>query len=385
MYLSEATRAELSVQLGLTSRQLQMWFYHRQLKDSKAPSEKRQKKDSASLAHVVGIAGEGMKAGEAGNEHGSSGSSMFSHELELRRGVPRPGMAVPRYHEVPHSMAELELRAIAFVELQLGASPAVQQKQPGQPFETKIYERLATKAVKAVHEYQFLLEQPTVKTETHERVAPSYYYGSPRDGPDARVSSSYAGHSSAHGNEEVPSGYRFPSQMPNLNLLPQQSGQEHPLPTASREYDNVSRKNSLPNVALAANIGAHPIPALEIPFLTSDRRVSLYEDVFRMERKRKAERMRQKEELRKEKEASRIKVANERAIARKLAKELMELIEDERLELMELAASSKGLPSTLSLDFEILQNLDAFRDNLCVPAQDSAIEEIFLNPTMEGF
>lgn len=74
--------------------------------------------------------------------------------------------------------------------------------------------------------------------------------------------------------------------------------------------------------------------------------------------------MRKKEELRKEKEAARLKAANERAFARKLAKESMELFEDERLELMELAASSKGLSSALSLDFEMLQNLDVFRGRL---------------------
>lgn len=71
--------------------------------------------------------------------------------------------------------------------------------------------------------------------------------------------------------------------------------------------------------------------------------------------------MRQKEELRREKEAARLKAANERASARKNAKESTELIEDESLELMELAASSKGLPSMLSLDYETLQNLESFR------------------------
>ncbi|XP_017971057.1 PREDICTED: homeobox-DDT domain protein RLT2 isoform X2 [Theobroma cacao] len=482
MYPSEATRAELSVQLGLSDRQLQMWFCHRRLKDRKAPPVKRRRKDSSLPAQVVGVAGEEMGGGEAVNEHGSDVSSLFGPGLHLRRAVPIPGMAVPRYYEMTHSMAELELRAITFVELQLGepirddgpmlgmefdplppgafgapigASTAVQQKQPGQPFETKIYERLDTKAVKgsvrAVHEYQFLPEQPSVRTETYERVALSYHYGSPTDDPHARASSLSTGCSFVHGNEKVPSGYGFSGQMPNLNLLPQQSRQGHLLPTASGEYDNCSRKNSLTNTTVDAIIGAHPISALESPFVSSDRRVNLDEDALRMERKRKseeariareveahekrirkelekqdilrrkreeqirkemerhdrerrkeeerllrekqreeeryqreqrrelerrekflmkesirAERMRQKEELRKEKEAARLKAANERAIARKLAKESMELIEDERLELMELAASSKGLSSTLSLDFEILQNLDIFRDKLCV-------------------
>lgn len=74
-----------------------------------------------------------------------------------------------------------------------------------------------------------------------------------------------------------------------------------------------------------------------------------------------AEKQRQKEELRKEKEAARQKAANERATARRIAREYMELMEDERLELMELAAQSKGLPSMLSLDSDTLQQLDSFR------------------------
>lgn len=75
--------------------------------------------------------------------------------------------------------------------------------------------------------------------------------------------------------------------------------------------------------------------------------------------------MRQKEELRREKEAARLKAASERAAARKIAKESVELIEDERLELMELAASKKSLPTISSLDYETLQNLDLFRGRFC--------------------
>lgn len=71
--------------------------------------------------------------------------------------------------------------------------------------------------------------------------------------------------------------------------------------------------------------------------------------------------MRQKEELRREREAARQKAANDRAVARRLAKESTELIEDERLELMEIAASKKSLTSILALDSETLQNLDSYR------------------------
>lgn len=70
--------------------------------------------------------------------------------------------------------------------------------------------------------------------------------------------------------------------------------------------------------------------------------------------------MRQKEEIRRMKEAARLKAASERAIARRIAKESMELMEDARLELMEVAALRKGLPSIASLDYETLQNLDLY-------------------------
>lgn len=64
--------------------------------------------------------------------------------------------------------------------------------------------------------------------------------------------------------------------------------------------------------------------------------------------------MRQREELRKEREAERRKAALEKATARRMAKESMELIEDEQLEMMELAASSKGFSSIVHLDFDTL-------------------------------
>ncbi|KAJ9170905.1 hypothetical protein P3X46_018968 [Hevea brasiliensis] len=485
-YPSESLRAELSAQLGLSDRQLQMWFCHRRLKDRKAPPVKRQHRDS--LAPSTTPAGEEIGAmTEVGNELVSvsaSGSSPFGHGMDPRRLVARtPGVAVPRiggdmsamkrYYEPQQSVAEL--RAIAFVEAQLGeplredgpilgmefdplppdafGAPIAtvgQQKQPGRPFETTVYERPELKPVKGatrpLHEYQFLPQQPTVRGE---RVASSYQYGTPPDSHNAKTAASSTAHQFMHANEQVSPGYGFPSQLPSLNLMPQEGRQNHLLPSATAEYDTVMRKSSFTNVGVDAQFGAHPITALDNPFMPPDRRVTHDEDVLRIERKRKseeariareveahekrirkelekqdilrrkreeqirkemerqdrerrkeeerilrekqreeeryqreqrrelerrerflqkesirAEKMRQKEELRREKEAARQKAAIERAIARRIAKESMELVEDERLELMELAASSKGLPSILSLNFETLQNLDLFRDKL---------------------
>ncbi|KAJ4750238.1 Homeodomain-like transcriptional regulator [Rhynchospora pubera] len=94
------------------------------------------------------------------------------------------------------------------------------------------------------------------------------------------------------------------------------------------------------------------------------------EKLFQKE-SRKAEKQKQKEEMRREKEAARQKAATERATARRIAKEYMELIEDERLELMELAAHTKGFPSMLALDTETLNDLDSFRKLLTKFPPDS--------------
>ncbi|XP_059659804.1 homeobox-DDT domain protein RLT2 [Cornus florida] len=484
-YPSESLRAELSVKLGLSDRQLQMWFCHRRLKDRKSLPVKRPRKDSSPAAAVASssVVGDELVPGEVGNEHGSgsgSGSSPFGHMDSQQRVAPRAGAAVARigaempaikrYYEPPQAISEL--RAIAFVEAQLGeplredgpilgmefdplppgafGAPIVtvgQQKPAGRAYEPKLYERPDAKSIKgaarALHEYQFLPEQPSARNDTYDRATPSHYFGSPTDVPSARTPLS-SGRSFMHGNEQGSSGYGFQGQMPSLSLLPQQGRQGHLLPSVSGEHDIVSR-----NIGVDSHFGAHAITGLDNPFIPSDRRVAHDDDPSRMERKRKneeariareveahekrirkelekqdilrrkreeqirkemerqdrerrkeeerllrekqreeeryqreqrremerrekflqkesirAEKMRLKEELRREKEAARLKAANDRATARRIAKESMELIDDERLELMELAASSRGLTSILALDSETLQNLENLRDML---------------------
>ncbi|RWW17777.1 hypothetical protein GW17_00018277 [Ensete ventricosum] len=99
-------------------------------------------------------------------------------------------------------------------------------------------------------------------------------------------------------------------------------------------------------------------------FQREQRRENERREKFLLKESRRAEKLRQKEELRREKEAARLKAATERATARRIAKEYMELIEDERLELMELAAANKGFSSIFALENETLQQLDSFRSML---------------------
>ncbi|CAN0915229.1 Homeobox-DDT domain protein RLT2 [Linum grandiflorum] len=500
-YPSEALRIELSAQLGLSDRQLQMWFCHRRLKDRKGAQGKRQCKDSPPPASATAVLPatappvEDMVAvSEAYREHlpasaSTSRSSPFGHVMDPRRLVARtPGVAVPRisgdlstmkrYYEPQHSIQEL--RAIAFVETQLGeplrddgpilgmefdslppdafgapigsAATVGHQKASGRHFESNVYERSDVKAIKgptrALHEYQFLPQQPSVRADGYERTAPLYPYGSPSDSHSTKNVPISAGRPFMHG-EQPSSGYGFPGQLPSLSLMPQEVRQGHHLLLSSGELDTASQRNSFANMEVDAQLGPHASAALDNPFTSSDRIGDYAEDVLRIERKRKneearlareveahekrirkelerqdilrrkreeqirkdlerqererrkeeervmrekqreeeryqreqrremerrekflqkeslkAERMRQKEEMRREKEVARQKAATERAHARRIAKESVELIDDEKLELMELAASSKGLPSLLSLDFESLQNLDSFRDEL---------------------
>ncbi|KAK4386337.1 Homeobox-DDT domain protein RLT2 [Sesamum angolense] len=260
-YPSEALRAELSVKLGLTDRQLQMWFCHRRLKDRKPPPEKRQKKSfspSAAAGPSSGSADEMILDDADVAKESGSGLSLFGNMdllQQQQRVVHKVGSAVPRisselpsmrrFYEPP--LAISEQRAIAFVEAQLG-----------EPLR--------------------------------------------EDGPIL--------------------GMEFDPLPPGAFGAP--IGQQKP---SGQTYD-----------------------------------VKLYESPE--SKQIKAEKMRLKEEMRREKEAAKLKAANDRAAARRIAKESTEMIEDERLELMELAALSRGLSSILALDAETLQNLDMFKDKL---------------------
>lgn len=94
------------------------------------------------------------------------------------------------------------------------------------------------------------------------------------------------------------------------------------------------------------------------------RRETERQERFMQKEAQRLEREREKEEARRLKEATRMKAAIERATARRLARECVELIDDERLELLEAAATSQGLPSIYLLDGETLQGLDRYKDSL---------------------
>ncbi|XP_021902107.1 homeobox-DDT domain protein RLT1 [Carica papaya] len=489
-YPSEATRAELSEKLGLSDRQLQMWFCHRRLKDKKEVPAKKPRKGIA--LPPPGSPEDELRVGhepDYGSGSGSgSGSSPFMESRKLgpgssnsRGAMVDEGPIGRRYYESPQTI--MELRAIACVEAQLGeplredgpilgmefdplppgafGAPIEQQKRLGHPFESKLFERHDARssktAARALQEYQFLQDQPNLRSDSYGQGAQSHHHDSPLDGPRARASSiglanepqskvhgahvhvsrvrvlsqqEKAGHisSSAHGSDGIPAEmepfvnnriHASPSTRPT-------SGPEDPYVLSNGQNLNSDhdlridrkRKSDEARIAREAEAQENRIRR-ELEKLDNQRRKNeerIKKEMERHERERrkeeekllrekqreeersqreqkreierrekflqreilKAEKRRQKEELRREKEAVRRKIAIEKATARRIAKESMDLIEDEQLELMELAAASKGIASIIQLDHDTLQNLEFFRDSLCMfPPQSVQLKRPF--------
>ncbi|CAO2813125.1 unnamed protein product, partial [Amaranthus hypochondriacus] len=325
-YPSDSVRAELSAKTELSDRQLQMWFCHRRLKDRKG--EKKTKKGEApppATASVgVAVAGtlprlppvgsvDDMFDDDLGNEHGSgsgsgSGSSPYGHMDPHRAYVGHPGGAVPRtsgrgrYHEPSQSL--IQYRAIAFVEAQLGEpltedSPALgiefDPLPPGafnapiaittalQKTSGRTYEASSKKGrSRALHEYQFLPEQPTVRSESYERVSQSHYYSSPSSRLGNKTPPLSNGRSYIYGHEEVPVAYGGPNHI----MLP-----------TSEDYEAVARKSPYLNMGTESPLNTHLNSGRDSALVPPEMRVNLEEAAGSMERKRKFDESRVAKEM----------------------------------------------------------------------------------------
>ncbi|XP_024637844.1 homeobox-DDT domain protein RLT1 isoform X7 [Medicago truncatula] len=325
-YPSEPVRIDLSEKLGLTDRQLQMWFCHRRLKDKKESAPKKvvpprkpvvqPLPDSPVDDHRMGF--------EHGNEYDSGSGSGSSPGLE-----PRNAMALSvGYYESPHD--EMELKAIACVEDQLG-----EPLREDAPIIGVEFDPLPPDAFGAL-----------IVTERQKRPRLAYdgkIYGrhdvKTDKGDDAKITRDVEGHElEKHDSTRRKNEERVRKEMERQDRE-RRKEEERLMRERQREEERSKRE---------------------------EKREIERREKYLLKENIKAERIRQKEELRKEKEEERRKAALEKATARKIAKESLELIEDEQLEMMELAASSKGLSSIIRLDFDTLQNIESFRDSLCL-------------------
>ncbi|XP_073301309.1 homeobox-DDT domain protein RLT1-like [Primulina huaijiensis] len=302
---------------------------------------------------------------------------------------------------------------IEFDELPPGAfgapiAPTELQHRYRNSYDSKSYGKYDVKQIKASSNGPHKIIESQVRSDAYRHVAPSYLYDSPVDDGSTAKSLSVV-----HENGHIPREYGVGGLVSSVDMITQSGRQFTSSPrnsgfiTQNDDTMQIDRKRKSDEVRIGREVQAHEkrlrkeLEKQEI--LRRKREEQLRKDMERQDRERRKEELRmireqqrqeekfqreerremerrekflqkerlrlerrqQKEEHRKEKEAARQKAAVERAAARRMARESMELIEDERLELMELAASSKGLPSIVSLDYDTLQNLESFRENMC--------------------
>ncbi|XP_039038394.1 homeobox-DDT domain protein RLT1-like isoform X3 [Hibiscus syriacus] len=420
-YPSEATRGELSEKLGLTDRQLQTWFCHRRLKEKKeTPSKNHQKGTTLPPDSPIDDFRVGPDS-EEGSESGSDSGSSPCTDFRKLGGSSSRGM--------------MELGAIACVEAQLGqplrddgpmlgmefdtlppdAFEAIPElhKRSGQPYENKIYDLHTSKAaVSAIHEYQFLPDHSSLRSDACGQVTHSHFYESPVNGTRAGATLF------VHGEEPLSRVHGIQGQGSQAPLLPQRHN-TGTISLSSKVSDDPrnNRKRKSDENRIAREVEAQDDGICKDVEKLDNKRIKIEErmrkEVERHERERRkeeerltrekqreeerlqrekqreeerlqrekqreeerrqkilqkeyvrAEKKRQKEELQREKEEERRRVAREKATTRKIAKESMGLLKDEQLELMEFAAASKGISSIIHLDHNNLKNLESFRDSL---------------------
>ncbi|GAA0160372.1 homeodomain transcription factor [Lithospermum erythrorhizon] len=423
-YPTEATRADLSEKLGLTDRQLQMWFCHRRLKDKKEAAGMAAMKPRVPVAFGTKLVPESPKddmiEAEMGSDHGSrsrSGSGSASESGSSRfDNVEEIPMVPIRYFESPRTI--MEQRAIACIEAQLGeplrgdgpvlgvefdelppgafGAPivATEQQKPHRPsYDSKLYAQYDSKQIKAI-------SGPKIRCDAYGQVAPSYLYDSAVAGPTSKTLPLMQGNGHRdHGDE---------GHISNVSILPQQGKEgNNDLIPPIEDMLQLERKRKMEEARMEREVQSNEKrirkeiekqdllrkkreeqlkkemerqnrerqkeeqrlireqQRMEERYLREEKREMERREKFMQKELIRAERRKQKEEIRIEREAVKQKLALEKAAARKFAKESMELIEDERLELMELAASSRGLPSILALDYNTLQKLEEFRESLC--------------------
>lgn len=125
---------------------------------------------------------------------------------------------------------------------------------------------------RALHEYQFLPEKPSVRNDPYERVMPNYY-GSPPDVLNSRV--------------PLPTGRPIVRGLlePSLSLLPQHGRHEAHLSPAPGEVDVGPLTAPMVNANIDSHLLVHPVSGFDSQITTPERRPVL--DLERLERKRK--------------------------------------------------------------------------------------------------
>lgn len=121
-YPSEAVRAELSVKLDLSDRQLQMWFCHRRLKDRKASEMAAATPAGGGSVSCSGSSSHQEPRKALARMYAPSSSRMIAEPPPVPPPPLSQSIVRSRYYDVmplPHHSVS-ELNVVAFVESQLG-------------------------------------------------------------------------------------------------------------------------------------------------------------------------------------------------------------------------------------------------------------------------
>lgn len=135
---------------------------------------------------------------------------------------------------------------------------------------------------RAVHEYQFLPEQPS---DTYERASP-HYYDTPVEASNSRIPSLTSGSQLLHGSEEAAPSYAFQGHTSGSSLLPP-SSRPQVFPAAPTDYEMTQSNSNLSSVPVEGQFDTSQVAAFEDPPVSSERRAYHDEDTSRVERKRK--------------------------------------------------------------------------------------------------
>jgi hypothetical protein len=132
----------------------------------------------------------------------------------------------------------------------------------------------------AVHEYQFLPDQPS---DIYERVSQSRFYDTPTEASNPRIASLSTGPRFLHGVEQAPS-YSVHGQLSGSGHLAQHG--RPAIPSGSTDHDGaLSNINVSP--AIHGQFGIPQVAGFETPLVSSERMGYHDDDTYRVDRKRK--------------------------------------------------------------------------------------------------
>jgi hypothetical protein len=135
---------------------------------------------------------------------------------------------------------------------------------------------------RAVHEYQFLPEQPS---EIYERTSQSRFYDVSPEASNSRISSLSAGSRLLHGSEQVPS-YAYHGQISGSSHL-NQHGKPFISQSGSTDYEMASSNINVSSAPIEGQFGIPQVAGFENPPASSEGVDYHDEDAYRLDRKRK--------------------------------------------------------------------------------------------------